>query len=84
MGLHCVKKDNGKIDILNLNVDDFDPTNVVELNNKVQSCEVHGTFVYKADVVIISQEDTVVVFQIPSLLPRELFNAKKSELVIKK
>ena len=84
LGLHCVKKDNGKIDILNLNVKDFDPTNVVELNNKVESCKVHGTFVYKADVVIISQEDTVVVFQIPSLLPRELFNAKKSELVIKK
>ena len=84
LGLHCVKKDNGKIDILNLNVEDFDPTNVVALNNKVESCKVHGTFVYEADVVIIRQEDTVVVFQIPSLLPRELFNAKKSELVIKK
>ena len=80
LGLHCVKKDNGKIDILNLNVEDFDPTNVVALNNEVQSCEVHETFVYKVNVVIISQEDTVVVFQIPSLLPRELFNAKKSEL----
>ena len=82
LGLHCVKKDNGKIDILNLNVKDFDPTNVVALNNKVKSCEVHETFVYKANVVIIDQEDTVVVFKIPSLFLR-VFNAKKSELELR-
>lgn len=80
LGLHCVKKGNGKIDILNLNVEDFDPTNVVALNNKVESCKVHGTFVYKVNVVIISQKDTNVLFEIPSLPLRQLFNAKKSEL----